>query len=323
MYDDVVNAAVARMDADIEVIFELFGADAEDPASLLARLPREACAERAGGRLTTWGVGMGWTARAARLLRDATAASERTLRQCAQQGFDDPDARVRGVAWCALAKLQDNEATEDTVKTIIAEEFKRRVTGAADAAENDGDALAFALMVGAQVTIVSGRHLIKAIEREYIESHSGGDADLISASPSAALGFLDHPESGRRLAALTVASHADVRDEAVSYAVRRLMTSDPDPEVRSVAIEAYATIFQGSSDPECLRRLAEIVLDEGQRRRNRFAAYAGLFVVSDRLGEFPLRCTDAEKLARLRDRLDDADWPIPMQWEFVKQCAGK
>jgi hypothetical protein len=287
---------------------------------LVDQLIDDACA---GGDSSAPAISSKWAVRAAHLVRIVADCGDAVVYQCSARAFDDADTRVRGLAWCLLSEMQESAVTQDSVNGIIAAAFKERIAAPFDYPERDADASAFAAVVGATVMCASADQMLKAIEGEYIAMHGGVEGWRIDAGTHDALAFLDHHDSGCRLAAIRVAARAGKDDPAACEAIYQRMITDTEPGVRLAAMVAYTDLFYGTRDPQCLRRAAAIVLDEHQPMFHRFAAYCGLFTVCGRRfdGDSPLRIADEEQLCRLREGASGATWPVGIDWEFVNKCA--
>lgn len=312
------DSVTERMLADVQVAFHLFGAAATSPL-LLAEALRghtDAC--------DTWAADEEWANRAARLIAEARHGDSSAIARCADRAFDDTDARLRGVAWCVLAHMLDDGARGESARAILHDVLKR-FAAKADPRSRDFYPHYFSYfseMLSAEFACGSGLQELMAMEQAYIEAHAGADAAAMQSSLSAALAFLAHPDSACRLAALRATVRAGRHDPDAAGAVRAVMLGDLDADVRVAAIVAYTDLHQGSSDEECLRVLAELVLDDQPPLIERYAAYCGLFCVcTDRLGDSPSGKHDAREFARLREGAPGAGWPIKIDWGFVRECA--
>jgi hypothetical protein len=201
--------------------------------------------------------------------------------------------------------------------------FEERVVPSLDPGERVGAAACFAEIVGGAVLCATTSQLEKVIEHEYIDAHAGADAWLIESSPSAALAFLEHPDPERRLAAIQVVARAGKDDATACDTIYQKVVGDPDSEVRVAALITYERLFLHTRDLQWLRRIAAIVLDDERPMFERFTAYCGLHAVwgDSFCDKLPQRRIDDEKLARLRESTFDAEWPVEVDWDFVRRCA--
>lgn len=319
MHDDMTSV-VERMTADVEAAFDLFGPDAAEPSLLAEQLGTSV---GPAGALVDEGNCREWAARARRLIDALGDGGEEAIRHCADCAFDDPDSRMRGLAWSILAEIEDRPGMKEAVSAAVVDAYTRCVAQPSNPMEREGEAAGFVSLIGASVLGEAVRQNNKQMEREFIATHGGADAWLIESSPSAALTFFNHPDAGRRLAAIHVAARAGKSDLTACEAIAEKMIGDPEPQVRLTAIVTYGEIFEESRDPQCLRRLAALVSDEELSMYHRFAAYCALVQVWRAPLDMtsPLLRADDEKMERLREGAFDAGWPVEVDWALVERCA--
>lgn len=314
-----MNSACAQMTADIEAAFDVIGTAASEPSLLIDQLASDTYTDKGRGGC---GVGASWSARAVQLIRSVTDRDQDALEHCAARAFDDPDARVRGLAWCLLAEIEDLPGLGESVEGAIVRGYMKRVVAPADRILRQDEAHGFAIMIGAITGGGWARQFAIEAEREYIGRNGGSDAWLIESSPASAIAFLTHADIGRRLAAIRVVARAGRSDRQACDAVYARITSDREADVRLAAIVAYGDMCRDTRDEQGLRRLAQLVLDVSLPVYHRFAAYCALVKVDGRSPKdgWPLLCADSEKLGRLRDGVCD-DWPVWPDWDFVQRCV--
>ncbi|HUY32411.1 MAG TPA: HEAT repeat domain-containing protein [Pirellulales bacterium] len=167
----------------------------------------------------------------------------------------------------------------------------------------------------------------RAADREYIRTHAGADAAAIEAGWRPAQAFLEHADPGHRLAALWAIGRTGTQASAAADKVRQLMVSDPDQEVRARAVRTYGGLHAATGNPEAQRQLAAVALNESQRRGLRFSAYDALLSVRGvAFADLPLQRARREapaKLAQLDAGGADAEWPVQIAWDLVRECATR
>ncbi|HQU43048.1 MAG TPA: hypothetical protein PK867_09555 [Pirellulales bacterium] len=99
-----------------------------------------------------------WAARAAELIGSMRASCQSPSSECIKYAFDDPDARVRGIAWCLLGEFADDEAGERAVIGAIRDDYVRRVR----MREGD-DAPAFVLCLHAHFLTLSADEVLQQL----------------------------------------------------------------------------------------------------------------------------------------------------------------
>jgi hypothetical protein len=97
---------------------------------------------------------------------------------------------------------------------------------------------------------------------------------------SAAEALLDHPEWSMRVAGVVLLRTHWPRDckevPRLSDKIRQLSASDPNEQVRGVALHTIGLAFAASQDPQVGGYLARLVLDTGLSSEIRASAYLGL-----------------------------------------------
>ncbi len=99
------------------------------------------------------------------------------------------------------------------------------------------------------------------------------------SSLEAALVYLQHADPKVRLAALWISSERWPSDNRISLHCERLALSDPDEQVRAVAISSLGACYIGSRNNRISSLLATIVASEQNPKSLRFAAYIALLEV--------------------------------------------
>lgn len=313
-------AALDRMTSDLQTAHDLFGAAVFAPSAVMAHLfacARPVCDADAPESDVNGGS---WSARALALLNNMSAAGDSAARTCIAAAIDDPDPRIRGVALCMLSSLGNGE--DERVDATIAEEFASRRPLTADRPPWDLQATSMPTVMRGIFAALRAKETVCRLNKEIIEAHAGPDASAIQLGWAHALPFLQHAESGRRLAALRAVAHAGKDAAEASIAIASLAAHDADSQVRVAAILAYVAIFRGAKDRNALRFLAEFVLDDSQGMLLRFAAYNGLFgVLGSPRAEHPLSRARPDTLERLRNSVPPLGWPVEVNWKLVHACA--
>lgn len=318
MYD--FDKAVERLNADVAAAFDLFGSRASSISFLEEQLGDGATASARTPFVADYSLGRWWH-RAAHLLARLQNSSPNSVFTCVETAFDDPDARVRGIAWCLLAEQSARKDANAETEGTIERAFFKRISGLEGEFERRRHAGYFVALFSASVAGARAREVHREMETDYIERHAGVDAPAIQSGLEAAIHYLNHPDSDRRLAALRAIVRLRGDDVHVSARLIDMLHRDPDRDVRRCAIVAYTDMMKGTCDQEGLRRLAEIVLNDDEALRMRFIAYDALFrVVGADSKKRPLRIATREALDALRDSSLSCDWPVDVDWNFVHRC---
>jgi hypothetical protein len=118
------------------------------------------------------------------------------------------------------------------------------------------------------------------------------------------LTFLRHPDPSLRQVALHLAVHHWGLGAIVATHCEKMAVTDPDSDVRAMAISALASCYKNSQDPRVGNFLATLIRDEGTATETRKLAYASLITIH----------------GRGRDRytpLFPRNFPEDVDWEFV------
>lgn len=312
--DAYFERTIDRMNGDVELAFELCGRAACKASTLMVYFSDVSV----GGSVEL----NGWFVRAAALANVANSGVREHLAAVVDAAFDDPDAQVRGVAWCLLADARGLEETRGTVDSCLLNEFAKRNPTGGEGSVRSIKARGLLVALQAIVAVARSREFCRGLDDSYIAIHGASDAQLIQASWASALEFLAHADSGRRLASLRTIARARNSAAAASGRVRQVIESDPDLNVRLAAIVTYGDLQHGTSAPESLRVLARVVLDSAQPMRHRFAAYDGLFKLCGvGLKNRPIDRAAPRSVDKLRDSALPSEWPAEIDWEFVRRCA--
>lgn len=314
-------AAVHRMKGDLKTAYELLGDATFAASTITARLSAGGPVVLGLGAPDSNVRGDAWSVRALDLISLMTKAGDSGARKCAAVAIDDPDARVRGIAWCLLSTYGCGQ--DSRIDTSVANEFASRRPRTAEPATWDLQARAMPAMMRGFFGALRMDDVLGQLNKEYIDAHGGPDASTIRRSWRDAVCFFEHYDSGRRLAALRTVAEAGKEAAEASSDIAHLAANDVDSQVRVAAVLSYVAIFRRTRDANALRFLAGLVLDDSQVMLLRFAAYDGLFSVVGALPkERPLRRASPDKLYRLRNSVPPLEWPVDVDWKLVHACAS-
>lgn len=138
---------------------------------------------------------------------------------------------------------------------------------------------------------------------------AGSDYDAIAVGPSSEKlrWFLQHPDPGRRCAALAVVCGSRRFD--VADCVAGMCVSDGGGTVRSWAISALSVLYSGTNDSQAGATLAQIVGNGAEHESLRASAYVGLLLIAGQ--RVPACYFESDRL------------PSDVDWGLVARFAGR
>jgi len=252
------------------------------------------------------------------------------IEQVHRIAFDDPDARVRGAAWFALARAWCDSKNHHLLVGLAAREFIKRFGVCADRDLIERTIPHWFAAVAHEADRVGQDEAFARTKDDYLYRLAGDDAPNIGTSPDAAAQFLTHPNAGHRIAALFNLGRAGIDAGQYAVQIHDLIDEDPDVRVQSAAVNALGQIYRSTSERAVETFLARIALDESRRDHTRYMACHALLTVRGLpYTSWPIcraRSGSEERLALLKNlfRFESAvgvDWGADIDWVFVEQCA--
>jgi HEAT repeat protein len=214
---------------------------------------------------------------------------ERFAAEILRLAFEDPDSVVRGGALFALS-LSSKYVADPTgyLHRLLTELFS--ATGATYAPNRLG-------------AIEEWGARIKETRRKRLRDMAGPNASRIMECRASAEAYLRNDDANLRLAAILALQYEWTPNKEFEQHCERLLTDDPDIEVRSVALISLAGCYAHTDDKRVGQLSAQLVYDDATPRALRRAAYSALFCIrgvpEDGIG--PLRRADFRFP-------DDVDW---------------
>jgi hypothetical protein len=141
----------------------------------------------------------------------------------------------------------------------------------------------------------------KRTQKKLWEDLAGAGVDEWLQNRQAAAAHLSDPNPKRRLTALSILLHHWKPDDALAAASETMALTDPDSQVREIALIALRACYHGSNNARIGKLLADIVKDGSRPESVRKIAYAGLFQVRG----LPIESWPELKAIRLDH---DVDW---------------
>jgi hypothetical protein len=138
------------------------------------------------------------------------------LAEVYRDAFEGSDGRIRGVAWYALAEARRSGERSADLETLTVAVLTERFGLQPHCESLRLIAATWLDSIVTEVERVERRRRIDALTHVYLQDNAREDACIVANGPAAAVAFLDHPEAGRRLAALFVLGLAGV--DGVQYA---------------------------------------------------------------------------------------------------------
>src|SRR5262249_34042358 len=121
----------------------------------------------------------------------------------------------------------------------------------------------------------------KEMLRRFCEKLAGPASEVMLKGPEAAKAYLVASEPNLRLAALVMMREYWAASLPSGELFESMMLTDPDPEVRQVALRSLCSYYAKTKNARITRVLAQFVRDKTKPPMFRFFAYRGLFKVQD------------------------------------------
>ena len=230
-------------------------------------------------------------------------SAERTL----SLAFDHDEPAVRGSAWSMIATMNADAVARPELIRLVQAALSTRFLVSPSAAT---DELASHWLNGVRDVVagVEGRAGAAAAQRRFVERGAGSDLAMMESSAEAALGFLQHAEPARRIAAIQVLLGTIEGRGQIGPRLAEIALSDLDLGVRITALRGFVQAHRKDKHPAAMSLLAGVVRDDSAPIALRDAAYEGLYEVGDTpVSEWPIVKTSQGRF----------EFPKDVDWEFV------